>query len=402
MPSAYEAYCRSYQSIMRLAVQFLDWTEPTVLNGKGAIADLADLIQKKGYKKILFVTDEGLQKLHLPDTLLELLKERNIEVFVYDKVKPNPSIASIEEARTMYADNGCEAIIAMGGGSVMDCAKAAGARIACPNKSVAQMRGELKVGRKIPMLFAIPTTAGTGSETTIAAVVSNPETHEKFSINDPHLRPKYAVLDPELTVGLPGKITSTTGMDALTHAVEAYIGQSNTKDTERAAKDAVRLIFSNLETAYNEPQNLQARSNMLLASYYAGLAFTRAYVGYCHAIAHALGGMYGVPHGLANAVILPVMLDWFKESAWHRLAELADAAGMRDCGISDEEKARAFIEEIRRMNRNMQIPSTIKEIQDEDMDLIAERAMHEGNPLYPVPKIMNKEECKEVLKILKG
>ena len=232
--------------------------------------------------------------------------------------------------------------------------------------------------------------------------MSNPETHEKFSINDPHLRPKYAILDPELTVGLPGKITSTTGMDALTHAVEAYIGQSNTKDTERAAKDAVRLIFSNLETAYNDGKNLQARSNMLLASYYAGLAFTRAYVGYCHAIAHALGGMYGVPHGLANAVILPVMLDWFAESAWHRLAELADAAGMKDCGISDEEKAHAFIAEIRRMNRDMQIPSTIKEIKDEDMDLIAERAMHEGNPLYPVPKIMNKEECKDVLKILKG
>lgn len=402
MPSFYESYCRMYQGVMRQAVKVLDWTEPKVLNGKGAVKDLAALVSKLGYHHVLFVTDPGLQKLHLPDGLLNALKENGIEVTVYDEVHPNPTIDNIEAARTLYADNGCEAIIAMGGGSVMDCAKGAGARIACPHKTIPQMRGELKVMKKIPTLFAIPTTAGTGSETTIAAVITNPDTHEKFAINDPVLRPKYAVLDPELTVGLPPQITATTGMDALTHAVEAYIGQSNTHDTEINAKDAVRLIFEYLERAYKDGHDMEARGNMLLASYDAGLAFTRAYVGYVHAIAHKLGGMYGIAHGLANAVILPYILDFFGDSAWKRLAELADAGGMKDCGTSDQEKAEAFIARIRQMNKDMNIPEHLPQIKDEDIDLLAKRAMEEGNPLYPVPKLMNEEECREIIRKIKG
>ncbi|MBQ8209575.1 MAG: iron-containing alcohol dehydrogenase [Clostridia bacterium] len=396
----YEAYCRAYQGVFRMAVNVLDWTEPKLIKGEGAVKKLPAKIKELGYTNVLVVTDKGLMGLHLLDSLFEELKNEGIAYIVYDGVQPNPTIDNIEEARNLYLGNGCQAIIAFGGGSPMDCAKACGARIARPDKQIPALRGQLKVLKKIPPLFAVPTTAGTGSECTIAAVVSNPKTHEKNAINDPVLRPKYAVLDPALTVGLPPHITSTTGMDALTHAVEAYIGQSNTKDTEEKALLATKLIFENLEAAYADGKNMQARENMLFASYSAGVAFTRAYVGYVHAIAHNLGGMYGIPHGLANAVILPYVLDYFGESAHDRLADLAEAAGL-DCeGKTNAEKATMFIAEIRRMNKDMNIPEKFEQIKEEDISLIADRALLEGNPLYPVPKIMNKAECVAVIRQL--
>jgi alcohol dehydrogenase class IV len=217
---------------------------------------------------------------------------------------------------------------------------------------------------------------------------------------DPVLRPKYAILDPELTVGLPPHITSTTGMDALTHAVEAYIGHSNTKQTEKDAIIATKLVFENIETAYKDGKNVEARENMLVASFHAGLAFTRAYVGYVHAIAHNLGGMYNIPHGLANAVILPYVLDYFGETAYKRLAELADVAGVSGAAQGDRDKAKNFIAAIRKLNETMGIPDKFEQIKDEDIQLIAERALMEGNPLYPVPKIMDLEDCKALIKKL--
>ncbi len=262
------------------------------------------------------------------------------------------------------------------------------------------MRGELKIRHKLPPFFAVPTTAGTGSETTLAAVVTNMQTHEKYAINDPKLRPKYAVLDPELTTGLPQKITSTTGMDALTHAVEAYIGLSGTKSTNDYAEKATKLIFENLETAYNDGKNLQARENMLVASFYAGMAFTRAYVGYVHAIAHNLGGIYGTPHGLANAVILPHVLEYYGDTAYEKLAKLAEIVGIG--GYSQADKAMNFIDAIKEMNRNMNIPEHFDFIKDEDIPTIVERALKEGNPLYPVPKIMDAKDCEKVIKAVRG
>ena len=308
------------------------------------------------------------------------------------------TIPNVEEARELYLNHNCEAIIAFGGGSPMDCAKVAAARVAAPNKLIPSMRGTLKVLTKLPPLYAVPTTAGTGSETTIAAVIVNPETHEKFAINDPCLRPKMAVLDPELTVGLPPHITSTTGMDALTHAVEAYIGRSNTPATKAAAEKAVKMIFENLETAYNEPKNIEARDNMLNASFNAGIAFTQAYVGYVHAIAHNLGGFYNVPHGLANAIILPYVLRYYGDAIYDKLAALADIAGLKTDGMSYEEKATYFIDEICAMNARMKIPASFDCIKEEDIPTIAERAMYEGNPLYPVPKLMDEEQCEQLIR----
>lgn len=396
----YESFCRTFQSVFKVAMNVLDWSEPKLIKGAGAVKELPKTIKQLGYNNVLVVTDKGLMGLHLLDSMFEELKNNEISYVVYDGVQPNPTIDNIEQARSLYLGNGCQAIIAFGGGSPMDCAKACGARIARPNTQIPQMRGQLKVLKPIPMLFAVPTTAGTGSEATLAAVVSNPKTHEKNAINDPVLRPKYAVLDPELTVGLPPHITSTTGMDALTHAVEAYIGRSNVPNTEEKALKATKLIFDNLENAYKDGKNMEARENMLIASYYAGIAFTRAYVGYVHAIAHNLGGMYGIPHGLANAVILPYVLDYYGESAHKRLAELAKAAGLDCAGKSDAENAKMFIAEIRRMNKDMNIPDKFEQIKEEDISLIADRALKEGNPLYPVPKIMDKAECMAVIRQL--
>lgn len=397
-----EIFYRAYQTAYKGAMTFLNWDEPYLLKGEGAVKKLPALVKSKGINNVLIVTDKGLMSLGLLGGMLEEMDKNEVKYVIYDGVQPNPTIDNIEEARRIYLKNGCQGIIAFGGGSPMDCAKAAGARVTNPNKSVVSMRGQLKIVHKLPPFFAVPTTAGTGSEVTLAAVVSNPETHEKNAINDPKLRPKYAVLDPELTLGLPPHITSTTGMDALTHAVEAYIGRSNVAATEKYAEDATKLIFENLEKVYENGKDVEARENMLVASYWAGMAFTRAYVGYVHAIAHNLGGLYGTPHGLANAVILPYVLEYFGESAYPRLAKLADVAGITEAGMSVADKAKLFIKRIKEMNANMNIPEHFEFIEDKDIPTLVQRALKEANPLYPVPKIMDEKDCREVILKIRG
>lgn len=393
-----KAYCRLYQSIFRVAIRFMPWRKPELI--QGGLEKLPEFIKGKGIKKVLLVTDKGIRGLGLIDGLLAGLKNAEIDCFVYDDTIPNPTIGNIEDALKIYNENKCEAIIAFGGGSSMDCAKGVAARVARPKKPVRKMKGILKVGKKTPPVFAVPTTAGTGSETTLAAVISDPEKAEKYPINDPVLIPKYAVLDPQITVKLPPHITSTTGLDALTHAVEAYIGHSNTKETKEMAIKATKLIFENLETAYKDGSNIEARNNMQHAAYYAGIAFTRAYVGYVHAVAHSLGAQYHIAHGLANAVILPYFLDEYGKKAYKPLAELADAVGIQ--GANREEKAKKFIEAVKQMNKDMNIPEHFPEIKEEDIPIMSKHANAEGNPLYPVPKLMDRKELAEMYKKIKG
>lgn len=395
-----KAYYRTYQKVFKVAMCLMDWSEPEVIEGSGAIKRLPKLVKSKNIKKVMVVTGKRHTKLHLLDSLYESLEAEGIEYVVFDNVQPNPTIPNIEDARKTYIDNNCEGIIACGGGSPMDCAKAAGARIVKPNQSVRKMRGQLKVHKKLPPFFAVPTTAGSGSEVTVAAVVTDPETHEKNAINDSCLRPKYAVLDPDLTLDLPPQITSTTGMDALTHAVEAYIGKSNVKSTLQYSEKATKLIFDNLEVVYKDGKNVEARANMLKGSYYAGLAFTRAYVGYVHAIAHNIGGIYGTPHGLANAVILPYVLEYYSESAYPQLAKLADIVGITSADMTVSEKGKKFIEQIKQMNKNMDIPDKFDMIEEKDIPTIVKRALKEANPLYPVPKIMDEEDCEKLIRSL--
>lgn len=393
-------YYRVNQKVLKFAMCFMDWSEPELLEGEGAVLKLPAFVKNKKINKVLVVTDKGLMNLHLLDPFFEEMKKEGLEYVVFDGVQPNPTIPNIEACKDMYLQNNCQGIIAFGGGSPMDCAKAAAARVVKPRQSVRKMRGYLKVNKKLPPFYAVPTTAGTGSETTLAAVVTDPETHEKNAICDTHLRPKYAVLDPALTIGLPPHITSTTGMDALTHAVEAYIGKSNVKSTIKYSEDAVKLIHANLEKAYNNSKDMEARNNMLKASFLAGSAFTRAFVGYVHAIAHNLGGMYNTPHGLANAVILPHVLEWYGSSVYKPLAKLADLIGLSKEGMTNEEKAKAYIDEIKRMNKAMNIPEKFDFIKEEDIPILVKRALKEGNPGYPVPKIMNAQECEKVIRSL--
>lgn len=264
------------------------------------------------------VTDKSIRNLGITERLEKSLYSAKIRCFVYDDTTANPTTDNVESAVKMYVKNKCSALIGFGGGSSIDCAKAVGARIAKPKKSLQKMKGILKVRKKLPLLAAVPTTAGTGSETTLAAVITDSRTRHKYPINDFVLIPKYAVLDPEVTRSLPKSITATTGMDALTHAVEAYIGRSTTKGTRAQAIEAVQLIFDNIFKVYENGNDMEARKNMLYASYLAGCAFTKSYVGYVHAVAHTLGGRYNVPHGLANAVLLPYVLEDYRAQAAYK------------------------------------------------------------------------------------
>jgi alcohol dehydrogenase class IV len=395
-----KAVYRAYQFVMKGVVTILRFPVPELFTGAGSLGKLPKAIKSQGVDPVFVVTDKGLVAAGLVQRLLNALEEDKISFTVYDEVQPNPTIQNVEDGLKLYLANRCEGIVAFGGGSPMDCAKLIGARATNPKRSVHAMKGMFKVRKKLPPLFAVPTTAGTGSETTVAAVISDPETHEKFAVADLKLVPIIAVLDPELMLGLPPHITAATGMDALTHAIEAYIGKNGTKFTNENAEKATRIVFEDLEAVYEDGSDPEKRKNMALASFYGGSAFTRASVGYVHAIAHNMGGLYGVPHGLANAIILPHVLRFCRTEAEAKLARLARAGGIGKASDSDEELSYRFIEKIESMNRNMNIPTTIKELQEKDVPLIAERALKEGNPDYPVPRIISRQECEALVRKL--
>ncbi|MFU0788644.1 MAG: iron-containing alcohol dehydrogenase [Virgibacillus proomii] len=388
----YTLYCRVYQHIMKVGSKFIKWRTPILITGENSLQQLPDVLLQTAQKRILIVTDKGIRATGILDKLCTYLQSASIHYVLYDKTVPNPTIENIEGALTMFQQQQCEAIIALGGGSVIDCAKVVGARYACPDRPISKMKGQLKVRVETPPLYAIPTTAGSGSEATLAAVVSDPSTLEKYAINDPVLIPNYALHDPKLIANLPPFMTATTGMDALTHAIEAFIGKSNTKETKAWSKQAVKLIFESLEQSYVDGENMKARENMQHAAYLAGMAFTRAYVGYVHAIAHTFGGFYHVPHGLANAIILPYVLEHYGEAVYDTLAELADVVHPVHQADSNKAKALGFIKEIKRMSRVMNIPEKLDKIEEEAIPIIIERALQEANPLYPVPKIFTKQD----------
>lgn len=389
MNIASKAFCRIFQTAFRMALPVLPYREPKIV---GACSKLDKVFKKENITSVLIVTDKGIVDNDLVLPLEAVLKDNHINYAVYDKTQPNPTVSNVEEALQVYRNNNCDALIAIGGGSSMDCAKALGARVAYPKKSVGQMKGILRVLRKLPTLIAIPTTAGTGSEVTLAAIITDSEKQHKYALMSFPLIPHYAVLDASLTYSLPPHLTATTGMDALTHAVEAYIGRSTSKETRRLAKEAVRLIFENVETAYNDGSNHKARENMLHAAYKAGVAFSKSYVGYIHAVAHSLGGKYGTPHGLANAVIMPYVLESYGECVYKKLDQLAIVAGISSENDTHKAGAEKFIEAIKELNAKMGIPTKISGIKKEDIPVMAKHAAKEANPLYPVPKLMTKSE----------
>ena len=386
-------FCRVFQFLFNFGAMLLPWRKAVPLEGQGCIAKIPELLRENKVTKPMIVTGNVIVKTGIAQRVIDVLGKAQFAYVVFNDVEPNPSVNTVNNIQKLYIEQKCDCFIALGGGSSIDAAKGAAARVVKPNKTVNQLKGLLRVLKKLPLFIAVPTTAGTGSETTIAALITDTDTRHKCAIMDLSLIPRYAILDPDLTAGLPPAITASTGMDALTHAVEAYLCWTyNTKESIQFALDAVKIIFANLEKVYADGHDMEARQSMLLASYKAGFAFTRAGVGNIHAIAHTLGGLYNTPHGVANAVILPKVLEDYGRKVHKKLAYLAETAGLvsSDDKKTNEEKARIFIEAIYAMNERMGIPKGFDCIKKEDIPRMIKWAGKESNPIYPVPVIFNK------------
>ncbi len=391
------AYCRTFQTAMAVAIPALPYRRPEILS---SVDDVPTVLRREGAKRPLIVTDPGVYRLSGTQELISAINAIGIGCAIFADVRANPTTDTVEAAYEFYKAEGCDAIVAVGGGSSIDCAKGVGIRVARPGTPLSKLAGILKVVHPLPLLIAIPTTAGTGSEVTLAAVIVDARTRHKYAINDFPLIPRYAVLDPEMTKTLPPSLTATTGLDALTHAVEAYIGNSTTKQTREDALDAVRLIFENLVKSNENPSDLEARRAMLEAAYLAGCAFTVSYVGYVHAVAHALGGAYDIPHGYANAVVLPLMLEVYGDAIDDKLKDLAIAAGLASESTPAATAAERFISAIVEMKVRFGIPDTFPEIRRADIPQLSEWAAAEANPLYPVPVLMDAHELSHVFRSL--
>ncbi|MCL9776101.1 iron-containing alcohol dehydrogenase [Vibrio methylphosphonaticus] len=384
-------------SVKKPFIKMVPVPQPMCISGRGKVNDIAKICKELGVTKPCIVTDHVLMKLGLLHSLLQTLDEANIGYSIFDDITPDPDYGTVRRGVTHYQSHGCDSVIAFGGGSPMDCAKALAASVKT-NKDVAKLPGLLKVHRRLMPIIAIPTTAGTGSECTVAAVVSDVKARKKRSITDPFLVPKVAILDPNLMLGLPAQVTAETGADALTHAIESYLsGYANTQ-TRQWSVSAIKRIFSALPTAYQDGNNSHAREQMALASFEAGLAFTRTYIGYVHAIAHQLGAFYHVPHGRANAIVLPLVLEGIQQRDNARLTQLAVELGYKD-SVQGSASSQ-FTDAVKALLERVAIPKVVKELQVEDIPRIAQQAIKEAFGEYPVPEVMSLEECQRLLKKL--
>ncbi len=387
----YKLYCRTYELFFKIGLPFLPYKDPKIID---RLIDIVQVLDKEKKRKPLIVTDETIYNLGLVKPLEDSLNNSNINYIIFNKVMANPTTDIVEEALKVFINNKCDCLIAFGGGSVLDCAKGIGARFVRPNKSLNQLKGILHVRKKIPLLIAIPTTAGTGSETTLACVLIDSKTHHKYAINDFPLIPRYAVLDEEVTMSLPDFVVATTGMDALTHAIESYIGKSGNKKTRKDALEAIKLIFENLEESYFNKTRI-ARKNMLLASFKAGKSFSKAYVGYVHALAHALGGKYNVAHGKANAILLPIVLRKYDKAIYKKMYQIALYCNLIEKNCTYKDAFNLIVSKIEEMNKKFNIPNKI-EMKYQDLDEMINYAYKEAHPLYPVPKLLDKKALKEL------
>lgn len=385
------------QLCLKLATRLIPFRVPRTFTGPGSALELCDAIAATGAAKVLLVTDATMVQIGLVQPLQDRLTALGLSVVTYDGVKPDPTIAQIEAGVDLYKREGCTAVLAVGGGSSIDAAKVIAARVRNPH-GIRWMAGLFRLLRSPAPLYAVPTTAGTGSEVTIAAIVSDPENVRKFAIMDFRLVPQMAALDGSLMAGLPPGVTAATGMDALTHAVEAYLSRNQTAATDRDALDAVRLIMEHLPKVMADGTNLESRSQMALASYKAGMAFTTAGVGYVHAIAHNFGARYHVPHGLANAIILPYVLDDVKAVRTERLATLAKVSGLApDAEQNAAILADRFIAHVRDLNVQLGIPTVVERLRAGDISTIAANACAEAAWYYAVPRYLDRAACERLI-----
>jgi len=398
LPAFYKKWF--YRSRLALIGSMLGKPQPKPMTfvGAGSASQLAKSIGQFGIRKVLVVTDKPLRELGILDDTLAALASHGVDTAVYDGVLPDPTQQVIDDGIAILKREACDAVLAFGGGSSIDSAKVI-ALAGANGCSAADCIGANKCKQPALPLFAIPTTAGTGSEGTCIAVVSDNETHAKGGVIDNSIIPRAAALDPDVMRGLPAHITAATGMDALTHAIESYIGSFGNADTDFYGLASAKLIFENLSRACENGDDLEAREAMALASYYGGLAISQALVGYVHAISHNLGARYGVPHGLGNAMVLPHVLELLKQDAAPKMAEIALHAGLGDSTESESALAQKLVDRVWELNRKIGIPDTTDLIKAEDIEELVDAALTEGSA-YPTPRFFERHECRGILERL--
>ena len=375
------------------------YIQPKMIKGEHALLDLIDVLKKQHLTRYMIVTTPGFIKRGTLQSFFGALNQNDIQYSIFHDVKPDPDISDVEKLKEMYFKDGCQALIAIGGGSVIDCSKVALACVQMKKLDVTTVLHTGRVSKQLPLLIAVPTTAGTGSEVTAGAVITDPIQKRKYALSNLFLIPKYAVLDSSLLVSLPSKMTAYTGMDALTHAIEAYINCFNNRKTNEYALRAIKTIFQYLVPSFEDGLNKHYRLELLEASYNAGVAISNNYVGYVHTIAHGIGGMYHLQHGMINATILPIVLEEYGSAVVSKLAKIADVVGIT--GATDQDKSTQFIQKLKDLNQIFSIPTSIPEIQEEDIHYLAIGAEKEGNPSYPTPVTWDVEQFEKVIRKIK-
>ncbi len=383
--------------LLKITAKILPFPKPTLFSGPGSSLELCEAVALMGITRVLIVTDAMLVEIGLTQGIQDKLTELGVEFFVFDGIKPDPTIDQIEEGVEMLKARQCRAVLGFGGGSSLDAAKVIAAR-ATNDKPIRKMEGFFRVFRAPLPLFMIPTTSGTGSEVTVAAVVSDPMRKTKAAIVDPKLVPDLAALDATLMTGLPASISAATSMDALTHAVESYLSLNALPSSDLYALAATRLIMKNLPLIIDDGQNIEARQQMAMASYYAAVAFTQTGVGYVHAIAHGFGAYYHTPHGLANAIVIPYVLEFSKPVCIERLATLAKASGLDEEGDTPPALAQKFIDHVKTLNARMGIPQKLDALRANDIPAIARAALKEAHGTYAVPRFMDTPDCDAIIR----
>lgn len=383
-------------SALRALGLVLSLPRPLVLFGEGSALRLCQSIADQGFRRVLIVSDEVLAGLGTLVPLEQALTARGVRVAIFTGVRPDPTFEVVEAGLAATRAHQADALLVVGGGSAMDASKVV-ALAATTGKSPRQLVGVLK-GRKPSLpLFVVPSTSGTGSEASVAAVISDSTTHVKALVVDTNLVPQAAALDPLITRGMPASITAETGIDALTHALEGWMSGFANEQTDTYNRTATRLILENLETACREPENLPARDAMALASHYAGLCLSTSAIGYVHAIAHQLGARYGVPHGRANALVLPHVLAFNMPASQRKLARLAREIGLVPTGNGDATAAEALVSRVNALLAAIPLKRAGTMIRREDYDTIAHDALTEAHGMYAVPRYMVESDVHAVL-----
>mmetsp|Transcript_5377 Transcript_5377/g.9556 ORF Transcript_5377/g.9556 Transcript_5377/m.9556 type:complete len:406 (-) Transcript_5377:25-1242(-) len=387
---------------------------PQLISGPGSVKQVGAVAKRLGIQKVLVVTDEVLVKLGVVDGCLSSLKDSGIEYVLYDKVLPDPKIQQVLEGSELYTSSKCNGIVAIGGGSSIDCAKVIGAHVVDP-KPLEQFAGIFKVRKKLPPFIAIPTTHGTGSEVTFAAVISSDT--RKFLCNDFKLIPKVSILDPQVVMGLPPPITAAVSMDALTHALEAYLSPWSTEYSAAKCRKAIYEILTHLPACYhNGKTDIQAREALMKASFDAGIGISCCAVGYVHAIAHNIGFRYKVPHGVGNAMVLPYVLEFYGAAAHEKLAGLAVDLGISSADTDVAVSAQKLITYIKDMQKDMDMPAIVEKLDEAAIPDLAKAALAEAHGElhsmvfnfsefvqdggYPTIKYMSHTDCESLLRKL--